>query len=38
MIAGEPARNRRFAEQMLVELKQRLRERGRYALWDFTTR
>jgi hypothetical protein len=26
MIAGKPARNRRSAEQMLVELKQRLRE------------
>ena len=26
MIAGKPARNRRSAQQMLVELKQRLRE------------
>ena len=43
MIAGKPARNRRSAEQMLVELKQRLREisdleaAGDVLNWDQAT-
>ena len=43
MIAGKPARNRRTAEQMLVELKQRLREisdlnaTGDVLNWDQAT-